>query len=179
MSASDIEWRVRAETEAALALLRGIANVERARVDGDPDLVLDSIEGETGLNEALNRALDEIDNCDVITVGCRAKEADFASRRAASEARAERLRALIEQTLVVLDIDAPMRLPGATLSLTKRPPKAIVETEASIPSEYWIEQPRPAPKLDTKKLLEALQSGTSVPGATLSNGGVTLTVRRK
>ena len=48
--------------------------------------------------------------------------------------------------------------------------------EAEIPEPYWIPQP---PKLDRKGVLDALKSGTMVPGATFANSKVSLAIRTK
>lgn len=187
---SDAEYQVRRQTEAAKAL---IILLKDSGTGDDAELVDDAIEGETGLKEALAAALDEIDECEVLAVGCKAKEEMFASRRAAAEARAERVRGLIEQALVAIDLAEPMRLVGATLSLTKRPRQAVITNEADIPAKFFTEQPRPAPKLDKRALLAALNEieakraatpegeapPTPIPGATLDNGSVSLSVRRK
>ncbi|MGE0857439.1 MAG: siphovirus Gp157 family protein [Hyphomicrobiaceae bacterium] len=45
-----------------------------------------------------------------------------------------------------------------------------------IPSEFWKPQP---PRLDKKVVLDALKAGAVVPGAELSNGGETLSMRVK
>lgn len=74
-----------------------------------------------------------------------------------------------------------MKLPTATLTLSTRAPGLIVTDEADIPAKYWVEQPRPAPKLDKKALTADLreENAAPIPGATLDNGSFSLTVRRK
>lgn len=160
------------QTEAARVLLSGLRDMG---LDDDAELVADSIEGETGLREAIQQALDDIDDNDVLILGLKAKETQFKERREIIEARNERLRALIEQALVVADEDA-LRLPAATLSLRKARPSVIVDSEADVPSEFFSPQP---PKLDKDALRMALDAGRAVPGVHLSNGGRSLSVRRK
>jgi hypothetical protein len=136
------------------------------------------IEGETSLHETIAAAIDQIDNLDVMVIGLKAKEEAFADRRKAIEARAESLRAAIEQAMIAAE-QTNIPLPTATVFISKRKPSLIVENEAEIPSEFFIEQERPAPKLDKRALAAALADGRAVPGATLDNGTVSLTIRRK
>ncbi|MDK4703866.1 siphovirus Gp157 family protein [Rhizobium sp. CNPSo 4062] len=170
----DAEFNVARQAEAAKRLM---TNLRAQGVDDDQELVADTIEGETNLLEAIQTALDEIDECEIQIVGLKAKETEFADRRRRMEERAERIRATIEQAMIATEQDS-FRLPTATLTLTKRAPGLIVLNEADIPTRFWIEQERPAPKLDKKALRAALDGG-SVPGATLDNGSRSLSVRRK
>ncbi|MGF6253819.1 siphovirus Gp157 family protein [Ensifer sp. LBL] len=177
MTAPAIEHSVRRQTEAAKALL---VDLRKRGADDDAELVADTIEGETNLIEALAKAVTELDECDVLVTGLKTKEAEFEARRKAIENRAERIRALIEQAMLATD-QVSLKLPTATLSLSKRAPGLIVTDEADIPAKYWVEQPRPAPKLDKKSLTDALRekNAAAIPGATLDNGSFSLTVRRK
>jgi hypothetical protein len=162
------------ETEAAKRLL---ANLREQGHGDDAELMADAVEGETSLHEAVEAVLAQIDECDVMVVGLKAKEAAFAARRAKIEARAEFLQASIEQAMLAAE-QQKITLPGATVFLSKRPAKLIVEDEASIPSRFFVEQERPAPKLDKKALADALKANETIPGATLDNGSVSLTIRR-
>ncbi len=173
------EFALRQQTEAAKVL---IATLRADGLADDAELVSDAVEGETDLREAIEVALAEIDECEVVEIGAKAKAAEFSSRASTAAARAERVRAMIEQALLTIDLSEPMRLPGATVSLTKRPRQVVITEESTIPSRFYEEQPRPAPKLDKKALLHALANlapGETIPGATLDNGSVSLTVRRK
>jgi hypothetical protein len=163
----DVQRTIQRETEAAKGILAAMA------VDDD-DLVIGTVEGETQLVEAIAKALDEIDECDVITSGLAAKIQAFSARKASTEARSQRLRAAIEQAMAILDLKT-VRLPTATITLRAVNPGLEVVEEADIPSAYWTPS---APKLDRKALKDALDSGHDIPGARLNNGGVSLTIRR-
>lgn len=165
-----VAWQV----EAAKKL---IGHIREIGSGDDAELVADTIEGETGLVEAIDRALGEIDECEILIDGLKIKESSFESRRRQIENRAERIRAAIEQAMLTTE-QYSMKLPSATLSLAKRQPALVIVNEADIPSKFWIEQERPAPKLDKKALAAALVAA-DVPGATLDNGSLSLTVRRK
>ncbi|WP_292213183.1 siphovirus Gp157 family protein [Mesorhizobium sp.] len=163
------------EAEAAKRLLVQL----RAQGHGDDaELAADVIEGETSLHEAVAAAIDQIDECDVLAIGLQAKEDAFADRRRGIEARSETLRAAIELAMISAEQDN-IPLPTATVFVSKRKRGLIVENEAEIPSEFFVEQERPAPKLDRRALAAALSQGRKVPGATLDNGTVSLSIRRK
>lgn len=154
------------EATAAAALL--------AELDiNDAEALHDLIEGETNLLEAIGAALAEIDECEIIAAGCKAKEAQIEERRRRVEARAAKVRAAIEQAMVMAEL-ATARLPLATLTVRELAPKPIVTDESLIPSQFWEPQP---PKLDKKALSEAAKVGP-VPGVEMSNGSVSLTIRR-
>lgn len=174
MTASETEYALRRQTEAAKTLLD---QLRETGDDQDEELVAGTIEGETSLVEAIESALAQIDECDVLITGLKAKEEAFEARRHQIGKRKDRLTALIEQAMVATD-QPTLRLPTATLTLAKRQPSVVIANEADIPARFWIEQERPAPKLDKKALKEALATET-IPGAALDNGSVSLTVRRK
>lgn len=172
--ADNTERHMHIQLEAAKKLLVNLRNIDAA---DDAELVADTIEGETGLIEALDAALAEIDECEVLVAGLDEKIKAFDARKKQQKDRAERIRALIEQALVSTDMPS-LRLPSATISLSKRAPGLVITNEAEIPARFWIEQERPAPKLDKKALADALKAG-DVPGAVLDNGSLSLTVRRR
>lgn len=154
-------------TQAAEALIRELASDDEA-------LRHDMVEGETTLFEAAEAIIAEIDECEVIIAGCREKEAQYAERRSGRERRIERLRGLLEQAMLVVDIPT-MKLASATLTVKAVPPKPIYDDEASIPSEFWRQ---PDPVLDKKRIAEAIKDGRSIPGVTMSNGTTSLQIRR-
>ena len=172
---TDASHTLRRETEAARRLL---SHLREQGVEDDAELAADAIEGETNLHEAIATVIEQIDECEVHEIGLKAKEEAFANRRAAIVARKERLAAAIEQALIAAEQDK-VTLPTATVFISKRKAKVIVQNEADIPSEFFVEQERPAPKLDKRALQSALSDGREVPGAILDNGTVSLTIRRK
>lgn len=175
MTAPNNERSLMIQTEAAKKLL---SSLREQGADDDADLVADSLEGETNLIEALDAALSEIDECEILIVGLDEKIKTFDARRKLVKDRAERIRALIEQAMIVTD-QKTLKTVTATLILSERGPQILVTSEADIPTRFWIEQERPAPKLDKKALAEALKANEAVPGASLDNGSISLTVRRR
>lgn len=140
----------------------------------DAELNHDMTEGETGLFEAIEAALAEIDDCDVTIEGCKAKEKQMADRRKRAEGRQERLRTLIEQAMLVADMPT-VKLPCATFSVSHRPPAPFVADEALIPAKFWKQ---PDPVLDKKAINAASKDGEEIPGVSMTNGSTSLTIRR-
>ena len=190
------EFQIRMEVEAARILVDGLKLVQ----DGDQALLLDAVEGETNLLEAVDAILDEIDEIEVLVSGLREKEHQFVERRRAMEDRLKRFRSLIEQAMAISE-QTTLRRPTATLTLRKLPPDVVVLAEADIPSDFYVEQPPPPPKLNKGALRDALQQRAlaiksalgikdtsereqalaripEIPGATLNNGGFSLQIRR-
>ncbi len=162
-------------TEQAKAAA-GIMEVLRARdMDDDADLVLDTVEGETGFLEAIDQALVEIDACAVIVMGCTAVESDINARRKRAEDRRDKVRAALEQALMIADVREKIVRPTATLTMRKIKPGWVVDDESQVPAEFFVPQ---APKLD-KSLLRAFAPDKTVPGCHMNNGSVSLIIRRK
>jgi hypothetical protein len=141
--------------------------------EGDEALLMDTIEGETSLMEAIDRLLLAIADAAGLAKGAHEAAEVLAARAERFEKRAEAARGLIEQALMIAELDKLER-PTATLSMVRRPPKLEVAEEADIPAEFWK---LGDPKLDKKALLAALKDGRIVPGACLSNAAPSLTIR--
>lgn len=175
MTAAGGEFALRRETEAVKLLVVGLRELG---LNDDDELKADSIEGETNLREAVAWALNQIDENDALVLGLKLKEAQFADRRHRLGEQSERLRALIEQALVASEAES-LRLATGTLSLRKNRPAIVVDSEADIPSEFFTPVPQPPPLLDKEALRAALAAGRDVPGARLTNGSLSLAIRRK
>lgn len=166
------EYQLRRETDAAKTLAASLAEHD------DAELIADSIEGETDLLGAIEAALAEMDECDVMVEGLKAKIDTFTARKRSVDERKKRVKALIEQAMLSTD-QLSLRLPTATLTIRKNAPGLIVKDESVIPSRFFVEQERPAPKLDKAALAAALKTDEIIPGVSLDNGSVTLSVRSK
>ena len=68
-----------------------------------------------------------------------------------------------------------MEMPDFTASLRAIQPHVILTDEAAIPSDY-IEM---RPHIQRQKISDTLKAGREVPGATLSNAEMGLTVRTR
>jgi len=158
------------EVLAAQTLKEGIA----AACAEDDTLLLDMIEGETGLLETFD-ALLLADLADAGQLeGLAGAVKILQERKERFDHRIKMRRALIERAMAILEIKKIER-PTATISLTTRKGTGEVEDEAAIPSEFFDTKPQ----LNKKRLNEALEAGRDIPGARLSNGSQSLMVRRK
>lgn len=170
----DPSRRLQIEAEAAKKLL---AHLRDQGHGDDAELLADAVEGETSLHESISAVIDRIDEKEVARLGLEAKIAAFQERHASLKKSIEFDRAAVEQAMIATD-QPKILLPTATVYIARRKPALIVENEADIPSEFFTPQETPAPKLDKRALAAALAEGRSIPGATLDNGTVSLTVRR-
>ena len=143
--------------------------------DIDDETLRDTLEGISSLPEALAAAIRlYLDDLAMATaLGLRIGE--MQGRLARIEGLCERKRALITSVMERADL-RQLKQPDFTVSLRAVPARLVVADEEAIPADYW--RPQPA-KLDRKGLLGALLGGRNVPGASLGNGGVTISVRTK
>lgn len=157
----------------ALAVAALQESLRQLGAEGDEALLMNSIEGETSLLEAIDRLLLTIAEAAGLAQGAHAAAQGLSARAERLEKRADAARAVIEQALMIAELEKLER-PTATLSLVRRPPKLEITEEADIPADYWK---LGDPKLDKKALLAALKDGRGVPGACLSNSAPSLTIR--
>lgn len=158
--------------EAAAA--KGLIESLRAESGTDDELLLDMVEGETSLFEAIDALLLRMVESKGLAEGVSAAIQEMEARKRRFEARYASDKTIIEQALMIAEIEAKVERPLATLTLARRAPKVEIQTEADIPAEFWKTGD---PTLDKKALLAALKDGTPVPGACLSNAAPSLTAR--
>lgn len=159
--------KLRRQADAARDLMQELA-------DHDGETRHDMAEGETDFFEAIDAALSEINECTVIAAGCAAQIETYKTRQDKFKARADRLRGLIEQAMVIADIPS-IRRPAATLTVKSTKPTTIISDEAAIPAKFWKPQP---PKLDKASINQAVKDGHTIPGVSMTNGGTSLQIRR-
>lgn len=157
------------EAEAARSLLANIRDVMAL----DADEALTVVEGETNLIEAIGKAVDRIATVDAHHKALAEQSVTLAARKARFEQQGELLRAAVLSAMGVADLKK-LELPQATLTRKAVAPKAVILSEADIPSQFWKPQD---PKLDRKAVLDALKAKEAVAGAELSNGGETIQIR--
>lgn len=122
--------------------------------EADADLIRDSIEGETGLFEAIDAVLLQIaadaGHIDGIADATKA----LGARKKRLENRVEALRTILLNAMDVVG-DTRMERPIATMTAKPIAAGLSVTDEAVIPTIYYSQ---PDPVLDRKKLLDALKS---------------------
>jgi hypothetical protein len=143
--------------------------------EDEPQLILDMIEGETELAEACVAVLEQIHEDEVLLEGLKAKLGELTTRKGRMEKSIETRRNIILMAMEKAQVPT-IRSPLGTLTSKPTPKQAIVTDEAMIPARFW----KPSdPKLDRAELASCLRSGEIIPGASLSNGGITLSIRTK
>jgi hypothetical protein len=135
---------------AALALKDSIAAV----AGEDDELLADMIEGETDLFEIIDRLIARRAENVALAAGAAKHIETMCGRRERFERLAEQDRTLITQALVIAELPS-VRRPVATLSLSARAAKLVIDDEAAIPSSFWkVGDPR----LDKTALAEAVKA---------------------
>jgi len=161
------------------AELTRFAELRRRLIEADPQIdettLLDTLEGATNLHEAVGEVLRAALEDEALAEGLRLRLGQMKERLerlvTASAKKREVAQSVMEETGI-----EKILAPDFTVSLRVAPPAVPVTNEEEIPEWFWIPQ---APKLDRKRLLEALKAGTAVMGAVLANSKVCLSIRTK
>lgn len=142
-----------------------------AGMDDDERLLLDTLEGETDLFELSRRLLDGIER-DEADVNALAEQIDARrARQARCKARVEARREAVGALMECAGVEK-LTLPEATVSWRRAPPKLVVTDEAAVPDDLCT--------FTRKPNMAAIKAAAEpVPGTSLDNGGVSITVRRK
>lgn len=156
-------------TQAALSLIESLNHI----IGDDEDAKADAIEGETNLHEAIGDAVKRIVELQALDAALEKIVLDAQARRGRFDAQRERIREAIGVAMEAGGL-RKIELPLGTISLKAVPPKVEVTDESAIPGHFFK---TPEPRLDKMAIMKALKEQQSVPGATLSNGGVTISMR--
>lgn len=167
---SDLKRTLQNEGEAARALLASIRDV----LGEDETAIQDAVEGETSLIEAVDASLDRLAEIDTLTEAISSLVKSYKDRADRLENQSEQIRAALSLAMETAGL-RKLERPAGTLSLRAVPPKAIITSEVDLPARFFVDQ---ASKLDRKAVLDALKAGEKIPGAELSNGSETISIRR-
>ena len=143
--------------------------------DIDDQTLADTLEGETDLQQMLVAIMRSADEDEMLVAGIKARAEDLAERRKRIERRIETKEAIVLHAMEKANLKK-IEAPDFTVSTRATPAAVIVTDEKLIPADYWKPQD---PTLDKAGIRDALKAKKDIPGATLSNGGVTLSVRRR
>jgi hypothetical protein len=161
------------EIEATRALL---ANYRDILAD-DEEAQADMVEGETNLHDAIRRALVRVAEIKAMCEGIEDLATRLGERRARLQQQDKSLRVALCSAMELAGLKR-LETDVATISRKATPPAVVITAEAEIPSTFWKKQD---PKLDMRALLAALkeadEAGKTIPGAVLSNGGETVSIR--
>ena len=157
------------------------AEIERLRVtypqiweDGDEQLLLDSLEGETDFHRFLAAVVRRICEAEACAEGIGDLIREVRERQARFEQRGDALRGMAFKLMNWADV-RKVELPQATLSIRAGQPRVIIVDEARLPPDCVRVRTEPD-KITIKNLLAR---GDQVPGAELSNAEPALSVRIK
>lgn len=146
--------------------------------DADEETILDTLEGETDLVELIVAVLESAETDKGMAAACETRIAELTERAARFLKRADAKRGVVK--LAMERSGRPkIEAPAFTVSLKAVPQSVIITAQEQIPATYMVQPEPPPPKPDKRAILEALKAGTAIAGCTLSNGGQTISVRRK
>lgn len=143
---------------------------------GDEELKLDMLEGETRLNEIVSALLAANEDDEGVIASLDAQIDVRAERRQRFEARIEGRKKAIASLMDCAAL-TKLPLPEATISLrTLQPRPKVVEADELPDTFVKVSEVR---KPDLEAIKEAVERGETIPGVVMTNGGSSLTVRRK
>lgn len=143
----------------------------------EPDVqaVLDTLEGETDLHEALAELAKSALEDEAMAKGLTGYIDSLKERKSRLKNTGQTKRAMIIMAMERANLKT-VKQPEATISIVPTPPKLVISDEAKIPAKFFKQ---PDPVLDGPAVKAALEAKEDVEGASLSNGGVTVTLRSK
>ena len=142
-------------------------------LEEDGQLRADVIEGETDFHELLRQIERRRQEACSLAGALATNIAELEARQARFERREQAMRELALKIMDAADIKR-VELPEATYSIRNVPPSVVIVEEKDLPDDAckFVRKP------DKTKIKELLETGP-VPGATMSNGAATLTIRTR
>lgn len=154
--------------KAQIAALRA----EWPELDDDAALLLDTLEGETVFSDAMRVLTEAVREREAQAETCRARKSEIDKRRARHEGAAERYRALMLSILQAAGVDKLRLDDGTLLRVSTVAPRPIITDAARVPQELCKIEP------SLSAIRDYIRNGNDCPdGVTMSNGGVSLTIR--
>lgn len=110
-----------------------------------------------------------IKNLDALSSAIKAEEESMKKRRESAEKKADWLR---DYLLVSMQIAGRKKIddPRVAISVSKNRPSVVIDVEAAVPKEYWVQPVPPDPKISKTLIKEAIDAGIVVNGAHLQQG---------
>tara|TARA_R110000822_G_scaffold21722_8_gene68736 strand:- start:6094 stop:6606 length:513 start_codon:yes stop_codon:yes gene_type:complete len=170
MGTSDAAYQVATSAAAARALLQSMA--ELIVDDETAEIIIDT---ETTLPDAIAAALNRIDVLESHAEALSGAVDRMEARMCRFAANVATLRRSIQSAMETVNL-RKLELPVATLSLRTTPRSVVIVDADQVPASY---KRHPPPVPDKTLIKSAINSGLTVAGAELSNGGVTLSIGRK
>lgn len=146
--------------------------IEYPQLKDDEDLLRDTAEGNTRLNEIMETFLSAMRENESLSEAISQRIGKLKERQIRLNYRAQFYRSLMFRLLNLTGIKS-VTLPEAKVLVVNSPEKVIVTDESAIPDVFMRITKEP----NKTAIRNALKSGTNIPGAALSNGGTTIQVR--
>jgi Siphovirus Gp157 len=163
-----LDFEVRRYKAIREALLKDNAD------DIDEQTLADTTEGLTDLHELLAAIVRGVLEDETMAGMIKVRLDQLSTRLGRFNARAERRRAIVRDAMLEAGVDK-LAMPDFTVSTRKGPVHLVVTDEERIPHEFF----QLFKQLDKRAVSAALKNGAHVPGAELSNPGMTLSVRTR
>ena len=138
----------------------------------DEELMRDMLEGNTRFDRIMDRLLSDMRDNETLAEASSQRIGKIRARQTRLTHRAQFLRGLMHRLLTLTGLKS-VALAEAKISVVNSPEKVIITDENAIPDEF-MEITREPNKTAIKN---AIKSGQIIPGATMSNGGTTISVR--
>lgn len=138
----------------------------------DPELKDGAIEMETDFVSAVDATLAAISELDAHTAALGQMKHRLDLRRQRMEASKDRLRLALQRAMDATDMRSLVR-PAGTVSLRQGPGRIVVTDPQALPPHMLVHRD---PNPDLRAISSAIKAGQVVPGAHLSNGGVSLVI---
>ena len=158
------------EAQAVQVLLSGLKEL----IGDDEAFAADVIEGQTNFVEIVNAMILDHGADKAAVAGLKGFIDTLKARKERLEYRIEKRRQLLLGAFLMAGIKGSLRCAAGSAGTANTSPKVVEIDAKKIPDEFWI---TPEPELDRKALLAALKEGRKIPGAELSNGGVSISIR--
>jgi len=140
----------------------------------DDQALADTLDGETDAIDVIARFIREGREDEAMAAALDAMMKDMGERKQRIKARAERRRGIALSLMQAVG-ERKIERPDFTASVRSVPPKVEITDEAALPDALCKVTRSP----DKAAIKQAIEAGEDVPGAMMSNGTETLTVRTK
>ena len=154
--------------------LEKVGEIRAMLGDGDPELLHDVLEGQTDIFEIMDWLLGRMADEESMQDAINSRIMSLQDRHTACGGRVKRLRDAIHVCMVAAN-EKTLRRPEATVTLGNRKPSIQSIDETLLPEQFF----KTTRSVSKSAINEAMKNGEVVPGVTMDNGGVSLTVRRK
>lgn len=147
-----------------------------AHPDEDAESIADTLDGASDLQDKLVAIFESSEEDAAMCDAIRARMSVLQERYARLEQRSKVKRSLISWAMQEAGVKRIER-PFVTLSLRTVPPSVVITDEAAILPAFITTKVTTSP--NKAKIKEVLETGFEVSGASLSNGGLSLSARIK